>query len=244
MSRVRSGTLAIQAQTGANLAHLENNANFHQSNSYVVSNPVEIEHRKPLIARPDDRAHFVYMGRLIYDGPKNVGDFIRALVGIPGNWTATIIGDGEDRERLLALAQALSDDKRITWAGWQDRPWESVDAVSALVLTSESEGFGMALAEAMARGVACVCSDCRGALDVMRDGVNGWVYPVGSTFALSKILREIVSGERQLPDAAVVRALVSRFASSCVVRSITSACKAEVERRGGTPMSAIGANPR
>jgi UDP-D-galactose:(glucosyl)LPS alpha-1,6-D-galactosyltransferase len=95
-----------------------------------------------LIARPDDRAHFVYMGRLIYDGPKNVGDFIRALVGIPGNWTATIIDDGEDRESLLALAQALSDDKRITWAGWQDRPWESVDAVSALVLTSESEGFG------------------------------------------------------------------------------------------------------
>jgi UDP-D-galactose:(glucosyl)LPS alpha-1,6-D-galactosyltransferase len=70
----------------------------------------------------------------------------------------------------------------------------------------------------------------------MRDGVNGWVYPVGSTFALS--------GERQLPDAAVVRALVSRFTSSCVVRSITNACEAEVERQGGTPMSAIGANPR
>src|SRR5260370_37894594 len=132
------------------------------------------------------------MGGLKHDGPKNVGDLLRALVGIPGNWTATIIGDGEDRERLLALAQALSVDKRITWAGWQDRPWESVDAVSALVLTSESEGFGMALAEAMARGVACGWSDCRGALAVMRGGVNGWGYPGGSSFALRKSFRGVV----------------------------------------------------
>src|SRR5260370_9421431 len=116
------------------------------------------------------------MGGLKHDGPKNVGDLLRALGGIAGNWTATIIGDGEDRERLLALAQALSVDKRITWAGWQDRPWESVDAVSALVLTSHSEGFGMALAEPIARGVACGCSDCRGPLDVLASLLHGWVF--------------------------------------------------------------------
>jgi UDP-D-galactose:(glucosyl)LPS alpha-1,6-D-galactosyltransferase len=229
---------------GANHAHLRANADFLQRNLYLVYNPVETEHREPLVARPDEQAHFMYMGRLIYDGPKSVREFICALGGVSGNWVASIIGDGEDRERLLALAKELSIDDRITWAGWQDRPWESVEPVSALVLTSESEGFPTVLTEAMSRGVTCVSSDCQGVLDIMHDGINGWVYPVGNTGALTRILKEIVSGERQLPDAAVVRASVSRFASSCVVRSITNACEVEIERRRGTPVRAIGTNPR
>jgi UDP-D-galactose:(glucosyl)LPS alpha-1,6-D-galactosyltransferase len=229
---------------GANHAHVIDNADFRQRNSYLVYNPVETETKEPLIARPAEQAHFMYVGRLIYDGPKSVREFICALGDVPGNWVASIVGDGEDRERLLALAKDLSIDDRITWAGWQDRPWESVAPVSALVLTSESEGFPTVLTEAMSRGVTCVSSDCQGVLDIMQDGVNGWVYPVGNTSALSGILAEIVSGERQLPDAAAVRASVSRFASGCVVRSITNACEAEVVRRGGAPMRAIGANPR
>ncbi|MEA3127518.1 MAG: hypothetical protein QOD67_4537, partial [Caballeronia sp.] len=63
----------------ANHAHLINNADFSQRKSYLVYNPVETEHSEPLIARPDEQAHFMYVGRLIYDGQ-------RAYASLSARW--------------------------------------------------------------------------------------------------------------------------------------------------------------
>ncbi|MFM0737516.1 glycosyltransferase [Paraburkholderia xenovorans] len=222
-----------------NQRHLRNDPAVRGRNVYLIHNPVEVDRDLPSILRTENAAHFVYVGRLTYDSPKNVRDFIRALGMTGGNWSASIVGDGPDRERLMSLASELAIDGRMTWLGWQERPWDHVESASALVMTSEYEGFGMVLAEAMARGVACVSSDCAGARDIVQNDVNGWLFPVGNTAALAAILGEITRAERRLPRVDSVRASVARFSACRVVEAMVNACLVERAARMGSPVKVI-----
>ncbi len=222
-----------------NLKHLKCDRSVRSRNVYLIHNPVEVDRDVGVIRRPENTSQFVYVGRLTYESPKNVRDFIRALAMTDGDWTASIVGDGPDRERLMSLARELSIDGRITWLGWKEQPWDHVKSASVLVMTSEYEGFGMVLAEAMARGVPCVSSDCAGARDIVQDDVNGWLYPIGNTAALADMLSEIVRGERPLPHADAVRASVSRFTARRVVESMASAFQIERAGRVGSHANEI-----
>ncbi len=74
-------------------------------------------------------------------------------------------------------------------------------------LGSRSEGFGSPILEAMACGCAVVATDCGGPRDIIDDGVNGFLVPVGDVDRMmdgiqlllnDRTLRErIVAGARQ-----------------------------------------------
>jgi glycosyltransferase involved in cell wall biosynthesis len=57
-------------------------------------------------------------------------------------------------------------------------------SASALVFPSVCDGFGMVVTEALAHGLPVITTHNVGASDLLRDGVNGWVLPVGDVDAL------------------------------------------------------------
>jgi len=219
----------------ANERLLSNAAELKGQRIYLVHNPVDVKHSSQEITRPEREKRFLYVGRLTYEYPKNIKDLLIALAGVGGMWKATIIGDGPDQKKLMNCAHRYGMTDRIEWLGWKVDPWENIESASALVLTSTVEGFPMVLSEAMARGLPCVSSDCAGARDIVETGVNGWLYKAGQAEELAAILEGIVMGDRQLPQSSAVRASVSRFDSSNVVKEIIDACAAECARRNGSP---------
>jgi UDP-D-galactose:(glucosyl)LPS alpha-1,6-D-galactosyltransferase len=173
---------------------------------HTIYNPVEKVDKT--ILRPD-KATFIYIGRLISGGDKCVEDFIQTLSKLKGEWSAKIIGDGPDREELEDLAIYLGINGKIEWTGWVQKPWEIVNSASCLVLTSKSEGFGMVLAEAVSRGIVCVSSDClTGPRELVKDGENGWLYPVGNEEKLTSILQKIIDDEIEYPSFERVKASI------------------------------------
>src|SRR5690606_9456142 len=122
-----------------------------------------------------------------------------ALSQVTGEWRLHVVGDGSDMERCQAYGRELGIDDRIVWHGWQADPWqyvrERIGAVSALLLTSAFEGFGMSLVEAMSYGIYCISSDCPwGPGDIVRDGVNGQLYAPMDVPGLRAQLQQIVDG--------------------------------------------------
>lgn len=188
-----------------------------------VHNPVELP--TSLIPRPRGGAlKLLYVGRLIYEGEKRVSDLLKALATVKGEWTLTVLGDGQDAASLQELAVRLGIDSRISWLGWREHPWDAVDEASVLVLTSDSEGFGMVLVEAMSRGIPCISSNCpTGPSEIVIEGLNGWLYPPRDVGELAFLLQTVVDNPQILPSAASVRSSIAKFESSYVLNSLISA---------------------
>jgi glycosyltransferase involved in cell wall biosynthesis len=94
-----------------------------------------------------------------------------------------IVGEGPDRrayERLIAKYR-LEDSVRL--AGWQQHTEPFLRAADVLVLSSNYEGWGMAVVEALRAGLPVVMTDVGLAGEVVRDGIEGKIVPIGDAEA-------------------------------------------------------------
>lgn len=205
----------------------------------MVGNPIDWP--VPYIPRPagGQPSEFVFIGRLAPE--KRVDLLLSALANLQGDWRLQIVGDGPQLSSLRQQARAAGLTDRIVWWDWRPEPWEVVRHATALVLPSDTEGFGLVLAEAAARGVAVVSTDTTGAKEVVC-GKNGWVVPRGDIRTLTTTLQHLVDRKHVLPPPSVVAASVERFASDAVMERFVAAmhaCCAAAKgihgRRGGGP---------
>jgi glycosyltransferase involved in cell wall biosynthesis len=67
-----------------------------------------------------------------------------------------------------------------------------------LLLPSRFDSFGMVVAEALSCGVPVIVSDMVGAKQLVEEGRNGFVVPVGSTDALAAKMRWCISNRKRL----------------------------------------------
>ena len=188
-----------------------------------------------LIGRPQAGAlKILHVGRLQLGKQKCTDQMLQALSRVDGDWRLQVIGAGPDVPALqaLALTHGLSD--RINWEGWQPDVWGFIKDAHVLVLCSAFEGFPMILIEAMARGVACISSDCRsGPSDIIEDGVTGWLYPEGDIQALAARIQVLIESPDSLPDQDRLRSRVAeRFSIEVVYERMRSAFERSLRDRG------------
>jgi glycosyltransferase involved in cell wall biosynthesis len=117
----------------------------------------------------------VAVGRLV---PHKRTDLLLQAMALLPEVTARIIGEGPERPRLERLAHELHLSDRVSFCGGVDSDIEliaQIKSAGALVLTSEQEGFGMTVLEAMAAGTppVVVRSVNSGAADLITDGQDG-----------------------------------------------------------------------
>ena len=115
------------------------------------------------------------------------------------------VGDGSLREALGDQAEALGIGGVVSFAGHLERPAlrERLARSDVFVLPSHNEGFGLALLESMAAGLACVGSDVGGVPDLLGGGA-GVLVPPGDPAALAEALSALAG------DPARRRALGAR----------------------------------
>ena len=108
-----------------------------------------------------------------------------------------IVGDGDDLVTLQKRAADLGVGDIVDWAGRVDHAElpERYRRAGVTVLPSltESESFGMALAEAMACGCPVVGSAVGGIPFVVRDGVDGRLVPPGDPVALADAIAGVLA---------------------------------------------------
>jgi len=121
--------------------------------------------------------------------------------------------------------EALLQHPRIAVLAARPNP-EVLDLISkaaVFVLASRCEGMGRVLLEAMAAGVPVVGSEVGGIPYIIRDGENGFVFPVGDVKALEQCLRRLLDdpdlrvqmgqvGKRRVAEDFVESRYVDHFA--------------------------------
>ena len=110
------------------------------------------------------------------------------------DYRLTVVGDGDYREALQTLARELGIAEKVQFLGTRtDVPELLSQADVFLHLPECEEGFGIAVVEAMASGLICVCGD-RGALpEIVENGASGFIVKDNDPAVLADILRTIAA---------------------------------------------------
>lgn len=96
-------------------------------------------------------------------------------------------------ESLRKLIRELGVEDQVAFAGGQTRIAEIYACADVLTSSNESkpEAFGRTMAEALAMDCPVIASRFGGALDIVRDGQNGFLYAPGDSDKLAELLLKI-----------------------------------------------------
>ena len=162
----------------------------------VVWDPVDVDRFSPGPPQPDalvrngvpwrpDRFRIVTVGRLnVGSRHKGVERNLRMLAGLDPRLPVdlVVVGDGDDRPRLEALAAELAVRDRVFFAGSvsdDDLPpiYRSCDLSVLISDRGKDRGEGIPLTplEAAACGLPILVGNQDGSQEAVEDGVNGWL---------------------------------------------------------------------
>ncbi len=164
---------AIVLQTEASLAMYPAEI---VARSTVIPNPITAYARRP---EPIEGQTLVAVGRL--DPQKGFDMLLEAFAMVAGrhpDWRLVIWGEGPIRRELEDHRDRLGLGDRVDMPGTTQVPGGWVESASAFVLSSRFEGFGNAIAEALAAGLPIVAFSCEFGIEAMlRGGQDGLLVP-------------------------------------------------------------------
>lgn len=138
----------------------------------------------------------LFMGR-IENSSKNVYDFVRVwqmLVKRNPDWRAIVVGDGSDLQRMKSFARELAVE-RISFEGNKANVGEYYAKAKFLCLTSNYEGWGLVLVEAMQFGCVPVSYGTFEAVyDIIDDGENGFIVDKKPS-AMAQQIQQCIDGK-------------------------------------------------
>jgi glycosyltransferase involved in cell wall biosynthesis len=102
-----------------------------------------------------------------------------------------IIGDGEDRAEFERAAARLAPEISCLGSMRRQEVLSRYQAYDCFVVSSSFDGMSIALMEAMASGLVPVVTNVGGVPDLITDGVEGFMWPVGKVSAAAERLYEL-----------------------------------------------------
>jgi glycosyltransferase involved in cell wall biosynthesis len=140
----------------------------------------------------EDRAEGNYLA--LHD--KTLEMFLRAAAAIARRVPASrfvVVGDGERRADLEALARQLALGDRVRFVGWRGDLHRVYADLDVVVLTSRNEGSPVSLIEAMAAARPVVATRVGGVPDLVEDGQQGLLVPADDVEALARAIEDVLS---------------------------------------------------
>jgi glycosyltransferase involved in cell wall biosynthesis len=152
----------------------------------VIANGVEAGEPSP----PSDTvAHFITAGRLV---PVRAVDVMIQALKLEPRAYLSIIGDGPERERLHALVDELGLGDRVTFLGWLEDIRPKLRKANVYISTSREDGFGLAVAEAMAEGLPVIATRVGGIPELVEQDHTGILVECGDVTAIAQTMGALI----------------------------------------------------
>lgn len=164
----------------------------------TIYNPVDIDKIERLqteqvdttIMYPDQR-YIIGVGRLTPQ--KNFALLVDAFAEVSKHDTQLrllILGEGPLRNKLEQQVFDLGLTEKVTMPGFVDNPYAYMARAEVFVLSSDWEGFGNVIVEALACGTSVVSTDCpSGPAEILQDGKYGSLVLVYDIYELGKAIQ-------------------------------------------------------
>ncbi|HPA44437.1 MAG TPA: glycosyltransferase [bacterium] len=123
-------------------------------------------------------------------------DTLKSILENNPAYCLVLAGDGPERGALESQAEHLGIREQIVFAGHREDVPRLLSAFDVYVLCSESEGYPVSLAEAMAAGCAVVSTDVGGVSEIVRPGENGIVVSPDDGVQLRDAVGDLLQNEQ------------------------------------------------
>lgn len=162
---------------------------------------------------------------------KRHDDFIRAAALLP-DAHFVLAGEGEMRKPLEKLVAELGLKERFHFLGWLDEAEKLFCALDVFVSASETESFGLVIAEAMAAGTAVVATETEGAKEVIDDGRTGVLVPIGDVARIAKSVNILLADPEKRRSLATqsVQSVAQNFSLTRMVDEIEEIYATDLHR--------------
>lgn len=140
---------------------------------YAPNDFLRCEKRKELNVAEDETLLFT-VGELTHRKNQHILIEALALLNNPKIKLA-ICGCGDLECKLKDKAKSLGVSEQVQFLGYRKDACELYNAADIFVFSSLQEGLPRAVMEAMANGKPVVCSNIRGNVDLIENGVNGFM---------------------------------------------------------------------
>jgi len=131
----------------------------------------------------------LYLGSISEE--KRPGDAVRIISRLPGA-TLVMAGVGPDTEEIAHLAAKIAPGQ-VRMVGEIDDPARLLAAADVLLLPSRTEGMPGVVIEAQLRGVPVVASAVGAVADMVRDGIDGFLFSAGDIDAAVRSLGTVLA---------------------------------------------------
>lgn len=116
---------------------------------------------------------------------------LRALTQLPGVWL-WLAGSGEEEAALRRQAEQLGVAARVRFLGWREDAGALYRAADLCVFPSRAEPMGNVVIQAWAYGLPVIASRAIGPSNLIRDGEDGLLVPIGDDAMLAGAVRHLL----------------------------------------------------
>jgi len=161
----------------------------------TIYNPIDFDEiREKSDQYPiEEKNYIIHIGRFSKEKRHDV--LIKAYKKSNVSQKLLLLGDENNDigEQTKQLVKDLELEGKVIFKGFKSNPFPYIKSAKALILSSDHEGFGMVLAEALILKTPVVSTDCTGPNEILSNELKSFLSPVRDIDALAKNIKRIVS---------------------------------------------------
>jgi glycosyltransferase involved in cell wall biosynthesis len=223
----------LQQGDGVKARRIMRVPNFVDDRAFTPMPPAAVATFRSELGIPADALVAGCIARLV--GVKDHATLLRAVarVRLERPVHLVLVGDGDRRDQLVALAAELGIANRVHFAGYRPNLPNLNQAFDVAVLASRSEGFSNSVVEAMAAGRAVVATGVGGNADAV-SATTGFLVPPAEPGAFAAALQRVLGDEplRRRMGSAALAVARSEFHAAAVVPALEASYLALIGSRG------------
>ena len=172
-----------------------------------IANPVDTEKLRLKSSGPltdtylSDKSYILAVGRLVPQKGFDVLIHAWAEIYKKHPYKLVILGEGAERQALLALAKSYGLEDSLIMPGFEQNPFAYMACAKLFVLSSYHEGLPNVLLQALACGCPVVSTDCpSGPSEILQNGRLAPLVPVGDARALAGGMLDALENASRYPS--------------------------------------------
>lgn len=185
--------------------YFKTNIPEHSKNIRILANGINLERFK--ISKPpffNSKIKLITVGNLLVN--KNqifLLDVVKYIKNKKYLINLNIVGDGPEKGNIKKRINFLKVEENITISGQKDYVEEELKKANFYVHSANSEGFGLTIVEAMAVGLPVISFNAKGNMDIISNGVNGFLFENKKASDFGEVIIELFNNKEKYQKVSV-----------------------------------------